>query len=85
MYNCITFLSCVSDTLLRQVTAMQEEMNTLRGTVSELDQHRVSLQEQLEKKTDLLSTAHDQLDEKVLPLHSHTKTHIFGCILDLLA
>lgn len=23
--------------------------------------------------------------EGVLPLHSHTKTHIFGCILDLLA
>uniref|UniRef100_A0A9J7X3V5 Testis specific, 10 n=1 Tax=Cyprinus carpio carpio TaxID=630221 RepID=A0A9J7X3V5_CYPCA len=59
-----------NDTLLRQVTAMQEEMNTLRGTVSELDQHRVSLQEQLEKKTDLLSTAHDQLDEKEKTIRS---------------
>uniref|UniRef100_A0A671SKK2 Testis specific, 10 n=1 Tax=Sinocyclocheilus anshuiensis TaxID=1608454 RepID=A0A671SKK2_9TELE len=59
-----------NDSLLRQVTAMQEEMNTLRGTVSELDQHRVSLQEQLEKKTDLLSTADDQLDEKEKTIRS---------------
>uniref|UniRef100_A0A672LHX7 Testis-specific gene 10 protein-like n=1 Tax=Sinocyclocheilus grahami TaxID=75366 RepID=A0A672LHX7_SINGR len=59
-----------NDSLLRQVTAMQEEMNTLRGTVSELDQHRVLLQEQLEKKTDLLSTADDQLDEKEKTIRS---------------
>lgn len=63
---------------------MQEEVNTLRCTVSELDQHIDSLQEQLEKKADLLSTANDQLDEKVLR-HLHTKTHTFLCILDLLA
>ncbi|XP_073698659.1 testis-specific gene 10 protein [Garra rufa] len=59
-----------NDSLLRQVTAMQEEMNTLRCTISELDQHRDSLQEQLEKKTDLLSTANDQLDEKEKAIRS---------------
>ncbi|XP_059407631.1 testis-specific gene 10 protein-like [Carassius carassius] len=59
-----------NDYLLWQVTAIQEEMNTLRGTVSELEQHRVSLQEQLEKKTDLLSTANDQLGEKEKTIRS---------------
>lgn len=53
-----------NNSLLRQVTALREEVNTLRGTISELDQHRDTLQEQLENKSDLLSTAHDQLDDK---------------------
>jgi len=47
------------------VSALREEVNTLRGTISELDQQRDALQEQLEKKSDLLSTANDQLDDKV--------------------
>ncbi|KAK7165840.1 hypothetical protein R3I93_005806 [Phoxinus phoxinus] len=53
-----------NNSLLRQVTALREEVNTLRGTISELDQHRDTLQEQLESKSDLLSAAHDQLDDK---------------------
>lgn len=73
---CVT----VSDSLLRQVTALREEVSTLRGTISELDQHRDTLQEQLEKKTHLLSTTHDQLDEKV------PTSHILECVLgDLLS
>lgn len=65
----------LSDSLLRQVTALREEVSTLRGTISELDQHRDTLQEQLEKKTHLLSAANDQLDEKVPP------SHILGRVL----
>ncbi|XP_052401852.1 testis-specific gene 10 protein isoform X1 [Carassius gibelio] len=59
-----------NDSLLKRVTAMQEEVNLLRCTVSELDHHRVSLQEQLERKTELLSTANDQLDEKEKTIRS---------------
>uniref|UniRef100_A0A9J8CTN4 Testis specific, 10 n=1 Tax=Cyprinus carpio carpio TaxID=630221 RepID=A0A9J8CTN4_CYPCA len=59
-----------NDSLLMQATAMQEEVNTLRCKVSELDQHRFSLQEQLERKADLLSTANDQLDEKEKTIRS---------------
>ncbi|CAM4475362.1 unnamed protein product [Leuciscus chuanchicus] len=59
-----------NNSLLRQVTALREEVSTLRGTISELDQHRDTLQEQLEKKSDLLSTANDQLDDKEKTIRS---------------
>lgn len=54
-----------SESLLRQMSASREEVSMLQRTISELDQHRITLMEQLEKKSELLSTADDQLDEKV--------------------
>lgn len=47
----------------------------LQRTISELDQHRITLMEQLEKKSELLSTADDQLDEKVSTHNSKIISH----------
>lgn len=55
-----------SESLLRQMMASEEEVSMLQHTSSELDQHRRMLMVQLEKKSELLSMANDQLDEKVL-------------------
>ncbi|XP_051561137.1 testis-specific gene 10 protein-like [Myxocyprinus asiaticus] len=53
-----------NESLVRQVTALQEDVSTLQGRISELDQQRNTLQVQLGKKTDLLCTANNQLNEK---------------------
>ncbi|XP_051559227.1 testis-specific gene 10 protein [Myxocyprinus asiaticus] len=59
-----------NESLAWQVTALREEVSTLQGRISELDQHRNTLQVQLEKKTDLLCRANNQLDEKEKTIRS---------------
>lgn len=56
----------MSDSLLRQMSGLREEVSSLQSTITDLDQRRDSLQEQLENKTDLLNSAHNQLDDKVI-------------------
>lgn len=53
------------DSLLKEITVLKEELNVLQNTVSELNQHRDILQEQLERKNDLLCTTNKDLDDKV--------------------
>uniref|UniRef100_A0A8C7PK14 Testis specific, 10 n=1 Tax=Oncorhynchus mykiss TaxID=8022 RepID=A0A8C7PK14_ONCMY len=55
-----------NDSLLRQMSGLREEVSSLQSTITDLDQRRDSLQEQLENKTDLLNSAHNQLDDKEL-------------------
>lgn len=56
----------MSDSLLRQMSGLREEVSSLQSTITDLDQRRDSLQEQLENQTDLLNSAHNQLDDKVI-------------------
>ncbi|KAI4882073.1 hypothetical protein NFI96_028332 [Prochilodus magdalenae] len=59
-----------NDTSLKEVSSLKEELRALRDTVSELDLHRDRLQEQLEKKSDLLCSANKQLDDKENVIHT---------------
>ncbi|XP_051983067.1 testis-specific gene 10 protein [Xyrauchen texanus] len=59
-----------NESLAWQVTALCEDVSILQGRISELDQHRNTLQVQLEKKTDLLCRANNQLDEKEKTIRS---------------
>lgn len=72
--------------LLEEVTALKEELNVLRNTVFELNQHRDGLQEQLERKNDLLCSTNKQLDDKVtmhryilLSLRGKMSPNYFAC------
>ncbi|KAJ8003814.1 hypothetical protein DPEC_G00152310 [Dallia pectoralis] len=53
-----------NDSLLRQISDLRREVGGLESTITNLTQGRDSLEDQLEKKADLLSSAHDQLDDK---------------------
>uniref|UniRef100_A0A674EIX2 Testis specific, 10 n=1 Tax=Salmo trutta TaxID=8032 RepID=A0A674EIX2_SALTR len=53
-----------NDSLLGQMSGLREEVSNLQSTITDLDQRRDSLQEQLENQTDLLNSAHNQLDDK---------------------
>jgi predicted nucleic acid-binding Zn-ribbon protein len=48
------------------MSGLREEVSSLQSTITDLDQRRDSLQEHLENKTDLLNSAHNQLDDKVI-------------------
>lgn len=66
----ITFADC----LLKEVTVLKEEIIALQHAVSELNQHRDTLQEQLERKNDLLCSTNRELDDKV-SMHRYKYTH----------
>ncbi|KAJ8350318.1 hypothetical protein SKAU_G00254480 [Synaphobranchus kaupii] len=53
-----------NDTLLQQVSGLRDEVGGLDSAVSELDQRKNALQETLERESDLLASATNQLDEK---------------------
>ncbi|KAL7845731.1 hypothetical protein AOLI_G00239230 [Acnodon oligacanthus] len=59
-----------NDVLIKEATSLKEELRALQDTVSELDQHQDRLQEQLEKKSDLLCSANKQLDDKENIIHT---------------
>ncbi|XP_072513169.1 testis-specific gene 10 protein isoform X1 [Salminus brasiliensis] len=64
-----------NDVLLQEITGLKEELSALQATVSELDQNKHSLQEQLERKNDLLCSTNKQLDDKENTIHT-LKIHI---------
>ena len=67
---------CVLDSLLRQMCCLREEVGGLQSTIADLDLRRDSLHERLEKKSDLLVEAQNQLENKVASrTHAHTHSH----------
>ncbi|XP_053471952.1 testis-specific gene 10 protein isoform X2 [Ictalurus furcatus] len=59
-----------NESLLKEVTVLKEELNVLQNTVSELHQHRDTLQEQLERKNALLYSTNKNLDDKENSIHN---------------
>ncbi|KAF4075154.1 hypothetical protein AMELA_G00231270 [Ameiurus melas] len=59
-----------NESLLKEVAVLKEELNALQNTVSELHHHRDSLQEQLERKNDLLYSTNKNLDDKENSIHN---------------
>ncbi|XP_060755499.1 testis-specific gene 10 protein isoform X1 [Neoarius graeffei] len=59
-----------NDSLLKNVTVLQEQMNILQNTVSELSRHRDTLQVQLERKNALHYSTTRELDDKENLIHS---------------
>ncbi|XP_062302777.1 testis-specific gene 10 protein isoform X2 [Osmerus eperlanus] len=53
-----------NDSLLRQMCCLREEVGGLQSTIADLDLRRDSLHERLEKKSDLLVDAQNQLENK---------------------
>ncbi|XP_046887445.1 testis-specific gene 10 protein [Hypomesus transpacificus] len=53
-----------NDSLLRQMCCLREEVGGLQSTIADLDLRRDSLHERLEKKSDLLVEAQNQLENK---------------------
>ncbi|XP_026787947.3 testis-specific gene 10 protein [Pangasianodon hypophthalmus] len=53
-----------NESLLKEVSVLKGELSVLQNTVSELNQHRDTLQEQLERKNNLLCSTNKELDDK---------------------
>ncbi|XP_035391028.1 testis-specific gene 10 protein [Electrophorus electricus] len=59
-----------SESLLKEVVGLKEELSVMQGTLSELGQCRDALQEQLERKSCQLSSANRQLEDKESTMHA---------------
>ncbi|KAM9454624.1 testis-specific gene 10 protein [Clarias gariepinus] len=64
-----------NDSLMKEVTVLKEQLNVMQSTVSELNHHRDIIQEQLERKNDLLCSVNKELDDKENSIHN-LKLHL---------